>query len=129
MMTIAIIICAALLVAFAIYSTINRARGKNRSSCCGTPEVKTVRKVEDTDRAHYPYEYEIGIDGMMCSNCAGTVENKLNGVKGLWASVDLAKHKANVMAKQTMCERDIEEALRGTKYKVTSFMEKGGENG
>ena len=42
MTTAIIIILAALLVAFAIYNTIKKARGKSKSSCCVTPEDKTV---------------------------------------------------------------------------------------
>lgn len=51
-----IVICAILLIAFAIYSTVRKMRGKAKSSCCGTSEVKTVKKVDDTDEPHYPYE-------------------------------------------------------------------------
>ena len=63
-----IIICALILVAFAVYRTVQKFRGKAKSSCCGTPEVKTVKKVEDTDKSHYPYHYILSIEGMHCSN-------------------------------------------------------------
>ena len=65
-----IIVLAALLVVWAGYWTMQKARGKAQSSCCGTPEMVTAKKVDDTDASHYPYEYKLSIDGMMCSNCA-----------------------------------------------------------
>ena len=78
-----IIICAAALVIFAVYRTVQKARGKAKSSCCGTPEVITKKKVEDTDESHYPYRYKLAIEGMRCSNCAATVENTLDEIDGI----------------------------------------------
>ena len=43
--TIIIYIAAAALIIFGIYYTVQKFRGKAKSSCCGTPEVKAVRKV------------------------------------------------------------------------------------
>ena len=60
-----IIVLAALLVVWAGYRTVQKARGKAKSSCCGTPEMVTANKVDDTDASHYPYEYKLSIDGMM----------------------------------------------------------------
>ena len=99
--TVIIVIIAALLVIYAIRGTIRKARGKARSSCCGGPEVKS-HKVDDMDETHYPYTYDLSIDGMACSNCARTVENALNREKGLWARVNLSKKEAHVLARQPM---------------------------
>ena len=96
MTAIIIIICAALLILFAVYRTVQKARGRSKSSCCGTPEVRTVKKVDDTDPSHYPYRYTLSIDGMHCSNCARTVENELNSMDGVWGKVDLGKKEASV---------------------------------
>ena len=115
-----IVICAILLIAFAIYSTVRRMRGKAKSSCCGTAEVKTVKKVADTDESHYPYRYEVGIEGMHCSNCARAVENALHEKDGVWATVELGRNRAIVRAKQEMDEGDFTEALQNTPYNVTT---------
>ncbi len=127
-MTTIIVLCAIVLVAFAIFNTVKRMRGKSKSSCCGTPEVKTLKKVDDMDESHYPYRYEVGIEGMHCSNCARTVENALNSMDGIWASVELGRNRANVRAKQEMAEGDFMEALKNTSYKITAFESKGGKN-
>lgn len=122
-----IVILAIILIAFAVYSIVRKMRGKAKSSCCGGPEVKTVKKVADTDESHYPYRYEVGIEGMHCSNCARAVENALHEKDGVWANVELGRNRAIVRTKQEMAESDFAEALQNTSYNVTAFKEIGGE--
>lgn len=118
-----IIICAALLVAFAVYRTVQKFRGKAKSSCCGTPEVKTVKKVEDTDRSHYPYQYKLAINGMHCANCARTVENALNSMEGVWGHVNLGRNEATVLAKTAQTMDEFAAALDAKGYSVTQCNE------
>ena len=120
-MTIIIVICAVALVGFAVFRTIQKIRGKSKSSCCGTPEVNTVKKVEDTDRSHYPYHYILSIDGMHCSNCARTVENELNSMEGVWGTVNLGKGEASVLSKKELEGSDFAEVLRSKDYEMTGF--------
>ena len=122
-----IVILAILLIAFAVYSTVRKMRGKAKFSCCGGPEVKTVKKVADTDESHYPHRYEVGIEGMHCSNCARAVENALHEKEGVWATVELGRNRAIVRTKQEMSESGFTEALQNTSYNVTAFKEIGGE--
>ena len=116
-----IIIIGMILIVYAIYGTVQRLRGKSKSSCCGTPESTIVNRVSDTDKSHYPYKYNLSIDGMMCSNCAANVQNSLNAMGDVWASVDLGRHRATVLAKNEKTERDFSDALRKTSYTVTEF--------
>ena len=115
-----IIILAALLVIWAGYRTVQKARGKAKSSCCGTPEMVTAKKVDDTDASHYPYEYKLSIDGMMCSNCARTVQNTLNEMDGVWARVNLGKKEADVLTKTPHAQEDFAQSLRKTSYHLTA---------
>lgn len=116
-----IIICAAALVIFAVYRTVQKARGKAKSSCCGTPEVITKKKVEDTDESHYPYRYKLAIEGMRCSNCAATVENTLDEINGIWARVNLGRKEADVLSKQEMQQADFARVMGATSYKLVGF--------
>lgn len=62
-----IIICAILVVIcfFGIRSSMKRVS----NGCCGTgDDVKKV-KAEDTDASHYPYHFEVEVEGMTCSQC------------------------------------------------------------
>lgn len=119
--TIIIYIIAAVLIVYGVYYTVQKFRGKAKSSCCGTPEVKAVRKVDDTDESHYPYRYMLTVDGMKCSGCASNVENSLDNMDGVWAKVSLGRREARVLAKKEYTKEDFDEALSKTSYKIADF--------
>ena len=116
-----IIIVGILLIAYAVYGTVQKARGKSKSSCCGSSETVLRKPVEDTDESHYPYKYYVSVDGMMCSNCAANVENAINKSGDIWAHVNLGRKRAEVLSKTEKTEADFVNALQGTDYKVTGF--------
>ena len=122
--TIIIYIAAAALIIYGIYHTVQKFRGKAKSSCCGTPEVKSVRKVKDTDESHYPYTYMLTVDGMKCSGCASNVENSLDNMDGVWAKVSLGRREARVLAKKEYKREDFEEALKNSAYKIVDCCKK-----
>ena len=119
--TIIIYIIAAVLIIYGVYDTVQKFRGKAKSSCCGTPEVKAVRKVDDTDESHYPFRYMLTVDGMKCSGCASNVENSLDNMDGVWAKVSLGRREARVLAKKEYTKEDFDEALSKTSYKIADF--------
>ena len=88
-----IIIVGALLIVYAIWQTIQKMRGKAKSSCCGGAEAPTRKTVADTDETHYSYRYRLAVGGMHCSHCAVNVENALNSMPGVWGRVNLAKNE------------------------------------
>lgn len=116
-----IIIIGILLIAYAVYGTVQKARGKSKSSCCGSAESVISKPVEDTDESHYPFKYYVSVDGMMCSNCAARVENAINRSGDVWAHVNLGRKRAEVLSKTEKTEDDFTRALKGTDYKVTGF--------
>ena len=116
-----IIIVGIILIAYAVYGTVQKARGKSKSSCCGSAESVIPRPVDDTDESHYPYKYFVSVDGMMCSNCAARVENAINKSGDNWAHVNLGRKRAEVLSKTEKTEDDFMKALKGTDYKVTGF--------
>ncbi len=116
-----IIIAGILLIAYAVYGTVQRVRGKSKSSCCGSAETVLRRPVEDTDESHYPYKYVVSVDGMMCSNCAANVENAINKSGDTWAHVNLGRKRAEVLSKAEKTADDFAEALKGTDYRVAGF--------
>ncbi len=116
-----IIIVGMFLIAYAVYGTVQRVRGKSKSSCCGSAESVIPKPVEDTDESHYPYKYNVSVDGMMCSNCAARVENAINKSGDNWAHVNLGRKRAEVLSKTEKTEDDFAAALKGTEYKVTGF--------
>ena len=117
-----IIAVGLLLIVFALWQTVQKARGKAKSSCCGSAEVVSAKKVEDTDVSHYPYRYRLSIDGMMCSNCAKNVENTLNNMNGVWGKVNLGKKEADVLSKQSVSEDSFARALQQSSYTLTGYL-------
>ena len=118
-----IITVGLLLIVYAIYATVQKARGKSKSSCCGTAETVLPKAVADTDESHYPFRYNVAIDGMMCSNCASRVQNAINDGGDMWAHVNLGRHRAEVLAKSEKTENDFVRLLGKTDYKVVGFEE------
>ncbi len=116
-----IIIIGVLLIAYAVYGTVQKVRGKARSSCCGSAETVLPKRVEDTDESHYPFKYLVSVDGMKCSNCAVNVENAINASGDTWAHVNLGRGRADVLSKNEKTEDDFVRALKGTGYKVSGF--------
>ena len=116
-----IIIIGMLLIAYAVYGTVQKARGKAKSSCCGSAETVLPQRVEDTDESHYPFKYIVSIDGMKYSNCAARVENAINGSGDTWAHVNLGRQGAEVLSKKEKTEEDFAKSLKGTGYNVTGF--------
>lgn len=92
---------------------------KLASGCCGTAGEKVKKKkVEDRNESHYPYMAELKIDGMVCGNCANRVENRLNELNGVWASVDLGKQSAKVRMKEKIEEQKLKDTVRDAGYTV-----------
>ncbi len=106
-----VLIAAILVIAFvAIRSYVK----KLNSGCCGTggEKVKSI-KVADRDKSHYPYTATLDVDGMVCANCAHRVENALNTLDGVWASVDLSAHRATVRMKQPLADDLLRTTVNG----------------
>ena len=120
--TIVLCLILTVLVAFAINSVKKRIRFG--SACCGThdPLPKKIRVV-DKDISHYPYCYTLTVDGMHCSNCVRHVENALNTLDGIWATVNLADKSALVRAKIPLVEKELSQIVAGAEYTVICFSE------
>lgn len=110
-----------LLIAYALWQTIQKFRGRAKNSCCGTAEAVSVKKVEDTDPSHYPYRYLLQIENMKCSNCAKNVENILNGMPGVWGKVNLGKNEADVLSKEMVDEKTFQQAFKDSAYSMHSY--------
>ena len=112
-----IIICAILVVIcfFGIRSSMKRVS----NGCCGTgDDVKKV-KAEDTDVSHYPYHFEVEVEGMTCSQCKKRVENAFNEKKGFYAKVNLKQKKAEVYtAIRSPYSGEIRDMVRRSGYMI-----------
>lgn len=118
--TVVVLLILAAIIAFAVFGTIKRIR--YGSSCCGErdPAPKKI-KVSDKDKSHYPYAYELGIDGMHCSNCARRIENGFNKIPGMWAKADVSKKQVILMTKEQVEQNDCFKIVSDSGYTMISF--------
>ena len=115
-----VIFVLAIIVFCAILSI--RKRIKYGSACCGTHDAAPKKiKVKDKNKAHYPYTYNLNVDGMHCSNCARRVENALNVKEGVWAKVDLEKKSVLVRAKSQLKWEDFSTLINKAGYTLIEF--------
>ena len=91
-----------------------------KSCCSDGASGKKAKKVvvTHTDPSHYPYSDELLIGGMSCDGCAQNVENALNALDGVWATVTYADHTARVRSKRPVDRDTLETAVRGAGYYV-----------
>lgn len=112
------VICVLLILAavIGIKSCIKRMT----SGCCGSSGAKQIKriKVKDRDLSHYPYQRNLKVDGMSCGNCTVRVENALNSMDGVWASVKLDAEEAAVHMKCEYSDELLKEAVRAAGYAV-----------
>nr|WP_319216962.1 heavy metal-associated domain-containing protein [uncultured Trichococcus sp.] len=65
-------------------------------------------------------EKELMLEGMKCDGCVATVKEKFSAITGVEeVTVDLEGKKATVKMNQDISEATFNEALSGTKFKVT----------
>ena len=84
------------------------------------PAAKKAKKVvvADVDESHYPYSDELLIGGMSCDGCAHNVENALNALNGVWATVTFADHTARVRSKHPIDREVLEATVKDAGYYV-----------
>lgn len=65
-------------------------------------------------------EKELMLEGMKCDGCVATVKEKFSAIAGVEeVTVDLEGKKATVKMTQDISKTTFNEALSGTKFKVT----------
>ena len=115
-----VIFVLAIIVLCAILSI--RKRIKYGSACCGTRDAAPAKiRVRDKHKSHYPYTYTLIVDGMHCSNCARRVENALNSIDGVWASVKLEYKSVFVRSKNQLEEKNLSQTISQAGYTLIDF--------
>lgn len=109
------IICVILIIVayIGIRSTIKRAA---RGCCNGGSETVRKVRIEDKDVHNYPFQMDLEVDGMTCSNCKKRVENALNERTGVLAKVDLEKKLVQIHMKEVIPEEELRELIRKAGY-------------
>ena len=95
---------------------------KTRYGCCGSGGGEQRVKPDDRNPAHFPYEYEVGVDGMKCQNCAIRVENAFHEWDGFLAKVNLKENCAVIHAKAPVSEEELRRIIQKSGYSVRSVV-------
>ena len=117
MASVIILLVLAVICGYGVYSYVHHLRCGG--GCCGEREAPDRKvKVGDKNKSHYPYTLYLKVDGMTCGNCVRRVENALNRLDGVWASVEMDRHMATVHMKESLSEETLKKAVKDAGYLV-----------
>ena len=117
MASVIILLVLAVICGYGVYSYVHHLRCGG--GCCGEREAPDRKvKVGDKNKSHYPYTLYLKVDGMTCGNCVRRVENALNRLDGVWASVEMDRHMATVRMKEILPEETLKKAVKDAGYLV-----------
>lgn len=121
-----ILIVAAALLAGMIVHKIKHGS----ASCCGEKEAAEEKIVaSDKDLSHYPFQYVLSIDGMVCINCIRRVENLFNATGEMIAKASLEKKGAQLFSMHELERKDVASMLAEAGYTLTEFDREKNEEG
>lgn len=114
-----IIIVAAIVVIFAFALKKSIGHFKGNAVCCGgdSAPVKVKKKKLDKVAA----EKTMKIEGMTCGNCSTRVENALNRMENVRASVNLRKKEAKIIMSENIADEELIRTVEKEGYKVTGI--------
>ena len=118
--TIIVVLVLAVVVGIAVYSTMKRIRFG--SSCCGEKDPMPAKvKVKDRNKSHYPYVYQLKVDGMHCSGCVRKLENAFHTEEGMWAIVSLERKEVLLRSKKELERKDAGRVVSSSGFTMLSF--------
>ncbi len=93
---------------------------KGNGSCCGGGSSSVA--LEKHLDGEIVYKKNVRIQGMVCDNCKAHVQNALNEINGLSATVNLKKATAKVDAIREVSDDEIRDAVsKAGNYNVVSI--------
>lgn len=111
------IVIAIILVLVAIGIISGAKHFKGESGCCGggsyVPKKKKLK--------HVLAKKTVIIEGMTCEHCKNRVEEKLNDIKGVSATVNLKKKEATILMEIQVDEKRIYKAIEKAGYTVVEL--------
>jgi copper chaperone CopZ len=112
-----IVVVLILILIPAVRATLTHMKGEG--SCCGGPKEKARRKRLPGTPKHV---YRFHIEGMVCQNCKNRIENRLNEIPDVVASVKLSAGSAVVRVYGDTGEDLLRETVEKLGYKVTEIL-------
>ncbi len=117
--TIIVVLILVAVIGIAIFSTVKRIR--YGSSCCGEKDpIQAKIKVKDKNKSHYPYVYQLKVDGMHCSGCVRKLENAFHSEEGMWAVVSLERKEVLLRSKRELENREMGRVVASSGFTMLS---------
>lgn len=114
------VICLILLVIciLGVKSYLKRLSG----GCCGG-SVASVKAIapRDSNLEHFPYSYEMKIEGMQCRQCSTKIENAFHEREGFCAKVNIRKKSAVIHSKEEAETDMLKHIVVRAGYQVTEI--------
>ena len=117
MATAIICIIIIMIVAFTIRKYIRELL----HGCCGAGD-SGEKKIKPSDKniSHYPFTFNVNIEGMTCSHCKMRVENGFNEIDGLYVVVNLKEENAVIRSKHLISEQELKNIVSKNGYRALS---------
>lgn len=115
--TIIIIAVLVLMIAYALRGSLKHFKGQG--GCCGGGEP--APKVKKQKLAQTAAVKKMVIEGMTCEHCKQRVENSLNALNQVNATVHLGKKEAVVKLGMAVSDEVLKEAVEKAGYQVVSI--------
>ena len=115
--TVIVVIVLIVIVLFAMRGSFKHMKGEG--GCCGGSAPKKVKKQKLTQVAETK---TMKIEGMTCDNCRKRVENALNSLTGVNASVNLSRKEAVVKMEKALSDEILKKAVEELGYQVKTIL-------
>jgi copper chaperone CopZ len=112
--TIIIVIILVVVLFFAIKNSIPHFKGQG--ACCGGGDSEKAIKPKKLDKVIATKT--LHVEGMRCNNCRIRVQNKLNGIEGVNAKVNLEKKTATVQLGRDISDEELITAVCSMGYEA-----------
>lgn len=124
--TIIVVIVLAIIVLFAISSSVRHMKGEG--GCCGGGSegekgILSRLKKKKLDSAKMG-EMEVHIEGMHCENCKRSVERAVDELEGVVCKVNLKKGTAKVEYSREISDKELREAIEREGFQVREMIRK-----
>lgn len=115
------IIIILILILIGIYSIKSYTKKLTHGCCGGESDNVEMIKPKDKNKDHYPYHYQMDIEGMSCQNCKKRIENAFHKNDGFFMDIHLKKGTAILYTKQVINEEDIRQKIVSLGYQVKNI--------
>ena len=105
-------VCLLIIIVIAVFA-IKGYMKRLSQGCCGSGNTEKHKKirVKDKNKSHYSYTVILTVEGMVCGACAEKIENALNALEGIWATVDVNTKQVLVRTKFPIREQLLRDTV------------------